>query len=306
MALLLFSSAEVWYTLIVKIYYQLRLFIVMKTLTYFSNSCALNSSGIIEAFLTGARQHFKTQENNLNADIAVLWSTLWHGRMKANKTIYNHFRNQGKPVIIIEVGALKRNITWKIAVNHLTAEGNHGHKENLDWDRPKQLGIQLSQQQYNNGKILIAAQHHRSHQLYKLHSQEHWIQQQIDQLRLYTDRQIVVRDHPRSPLDRSKIIGCQFDTANKVADTYDSFDFSYKWHCILNYNSGPGIQSALQGAAVIVDQTSLAYPVSNSISLIEHVSNLATAQWLTEICHTEYTQEEIVQSRWYNRIMCSL
>ena len=57
-------------------------------------------------------------ENSLDCDAVVIWSVLWNGRMQANKAVYEHYRSQGKPVIVIDVGALKREITWKISVNY--------------------------------------------------------------------------------------------------------------------------------------------------------------------------------------------
>ena len=149
----------------------------------------------MSAFLASASKHFKVVENDMSADCAVIWSCLWAGRMAPNKEIYEHFRSQNKPVIIIEVGALKRNITWKISVNNITTAGYYGHLENLDWDRPRLLGIQLKEQTRNNGKILIAAQHHKSHQLANLESQEDWITQQIKTIQDQTDRDIVVRSY---------------------------------------------------------------------------------------------------------------
>jgi hypothetical protein len=66
------------------------------------------------------------------------------------------------------------------------------------------------------------------------------------------------------------------------------------------------MQAAIAGTPIIVSSTSLAYPISNIISNIETVKNLATDQWLTEICHTEYTIEEIQQGQWYKRIETAL
>jgi hypothetical protein len=77
---------------------------------------------------------------DMDADVAVIWSCLWNGRMAPNKIVYEEYRRQGKPVIILEAGALKRNITWKIAVNNITTEGHYGHTENLDWDHTRSNG----------------------------------------------------------------------------------------------------------------------------------------------------------------------
>jgi hypothetical protein len=72
------------------------------------------------------------QENSWDSDAAIIWSVLWHGRMAPNELVYAHYRSLGKPVIILDVGALIRGETWKLAVNNITAEGYYGHTTNLD------------------------------------------------------------------------------------------------------------------------------------------------------------------------------
>jgi hypothetical protein len=63
----------------------------------------------------------------------------------------------------------------------------------------------------------------------------------------------------------------------------------WDFDCVINYNSGPGIQATIAGVPVVVDKTSLAYGVVDR------------EQWLIEICHTEYTIEEIKQGLWVKR-----
>ena len=93
-------------------------------IAYFPNQTALQSEPIWQAFLEGCKNNnIIPVENSMDAVAAVIWSVLWHGRMKSNQQVYNHYRNQNKPVFIIEVGALKRGTTWKISLNHINALG---------------------------------------------------------------------------------------------------------------------------------------------------------------------------------------
>ena len=268
----------------------------MKRLSYFPDYTARNSKPVLEAFLNSARRKYHVIENDMSADVAVIWSCLWDGRMAPNKEVHEHFRRENKPVIIIEVGALRRNVTWKIAVNNITSEGHYGHTENLDRDRPKKLGIALQQQRGNNGKILIAAQHHKSLQLQHLTSQEEWIREQVRIIEDQTDRDIVIRSHPRSMLTIDS------QRPRKLEGTYDDFDFDAKYYCVINYSSGPGIQAAIQGTPVITSELSLAHPISNDIDKIRKMANRATEQWLIEICHTEYLVDEIQRGMWLDRL----
>lgn len=280
-------------------------------IAYFPKQVALNGSSILSAFLASCRRHgFETVENSLDADAAVIWSVLWSGRMAANQAVWSHYRSLGRPVIIIDVGALYRGETWKIAINSITATGYYGHTENLDWNRPRKLGISLALNLSRNPRIVIAAQHARSQQVVGLASMEGWVVQQVEQLRKVTDRPIVVRPHPRSALNWAGLVHLPRDivieTPVKVANTYDSYNLAFDCHAIINHNSGPGIQAALAGTRPIVDTSSLAFPVSTTISDIEQPYTVDRDQWLVEICHTEYTQEEIAQGHWYHRLESAL
>lgn len=258
-----------------------------KTAAYFPLQCALNSGPVMAAVMNSLqRAGFVMQANNYDADVAVIWSVLWAGRMSGNRAVYHHYRRLNKPVVCIEIGALNRGTTWRIALNHVNALGHYGHKQNLDWDRPAKLGIKLQTNKFNHGRILVAGQHQQSLQLEGV-DQEAWYLKQIENI----DKQIVVRPHPRCPLDRSRFPkDVVWEQPRKLVNTYDSFDMHWDFDTVINYNSGPGIQSVIAGVPVIVDRSSLAYGVVDR------------EQWLVEICHTEYTVDEIERGTWVKRI----
>ena len=249
----------------------------------------------------------QTEENSWTSDAAVIWSVLWHGRMAGNQQVYEHYRSMGRPVIVVDVGALYRGQTWKIAVNNINATGYYGHQTDLDLDRPKKLGISLAQLVGNNPEIIIAAQHRNSLQVAALDSIESWVNTQINQIRAVSDRPIRVRPHPRSRLDVSKLLpNTVIETPMPLANTYDSFNMHFDCHAVVNYNSGPGIQAAISGSRPVVDSSSLADPVGVKFDDIEAPYDVDRYQWLTEICHTEYTIPEIQQGLWLKRIRSAL
>ena len=278
----------------------------MRTLAYFPNNRAFNSGAVMRAFEKSASKHFKLIKNSLDCDMAVIWSCLWAGRMRGNKEIYDHYRAQNKTVIIIEVGAIERGTTWKIALNHITSEGIYGNTKNLDPDRPKKLGLELvHQHKGDNGKILLAGQHLASHQLYKLDNYENWLQQQIEEIRKHTDRRIVIRPHPRSQINQNNfpLHAVRFQIPLHLTNTYDSFNINFSFHCLVNYNSfGPAFGAIMHGCPVIVDKTSLCHPVSNTYKDIEQLKEKDQTEWLLQIAHTEYTVEEIRNGDWYKRL----
>jgi hypothetical protein len=276
---------------------------VIKSVAYFPSQCALNGAPVLQALLTGLQaQGIQCQENGTDADAAMIWSALWHGRMAPNQQIYEKYRAQNKPVIIVDAGALDRGVTWKIAINHVNQLGYYGHTENLDLDRPARLGVKLSRNSGTNPAILIAAQHRRSLQLAD-QNPEQWIVQQVEAIRKVSDRPIVVRPHPRSSINVDSLGNTvQVQQPQKLANTYDSFDINFDYHAVVNYCSGPGIQAAIAGTRPVVAACSLAFPVSVAIEHIDQPYLLDREQWLIEICHTEYTVEEIKQGLWIHRL----
>jgi hypothetical protein len=239
-------------------------------------------------------------------DIPVIWSVLWAGRMERNRIIYHQARKHNKPIIIIEVGNLKRNITWRVSLNHINNLGEFANFENLDSDRPQKLGIFLEPEKHDRKpEILIATQHQQSLQWEGMIPMAGWVENKIKEIRKHTDRKIIVRHHPRSPLvinDRSVIT----ETPKKILNSYDDYNIDYNYHCIINHNSGPGVQAAIQGVPVMCDQSSLAYSVSDFVSNIENPRLLNREEWFLKLCHTEWTVDEIRQGLPLSRLLTKI
>lgn len=263
---------------------------------------AQNSAPIFDAFEQGVKA-LGHEIVDRDEDIPVIWSVLWSGKMERNKFIYHQARKNNKPIIIIEVGNLKRNITWRVSLNHINSLGEFANFENLDLTRPEKLGVSLSPENNNRkSEILIATQHQRSLQWEGMIPMAGWVENKIKEIRKYTDRKIVVRHHPRSPLsfyDRSIIT----EVPKKIPNSYDDFDIDYNYHCVVNHNSGPAVQAAIQGVPVICDQSSLAYPVSSFISNIENLRLGNRDEWFLKLCHTEWTVDEIRQGLPLSRLL---
>lgn len=280
---------------------------MIKNVAYFPLQCAKNAQPVMAAVLDCLQARgIQTQENSMTSDAAIIWSVLWDGRMAANQAVYEHYRSQGRPVIIIEIGALYRGNTWKIAVNNINAEGYYGHLDNLDWDRPKKLRISLATQISPRPNIIVALQHNRSLQVAGLDISS-WLNSTLNILKNSTERPITVRPHPRCRLALNNLpSGVVVETPNKLPNTYDSFDMHYDCHALVNYNSGPGIQAAIAGVRPVVELTSLAYPVGIGFADIEQPYTRDRETWLTQICHTEYTVDELRRGTWLERITPAL
>lgn len=264
-------------------------------ISYFENQTAQQSEPVWQGFLEACKKlGIEPVANSLDCDCALIWSVLWRGRMQKNQEIYNHYRNLGKPVFILEVGSLIRGQTWKVSVNNITRDGIYAHNENFIPDRDKKLGIKLNDVTPNNNKpILIAGQHDQSLQWTYSGSCKDWMRQKILEIRKYTDQKIIARPHPRNYLGQDFGHNVILDTPKKLLGTYDKFDLSFNYKAIINFNSGVGIQSIINGCPLICDESSLAYEQSDMLSNIDSPRILDRSSWFNAILHTEWTIEEI-------------
>jgi hypothetical protein len=260
----------------------------------YRNYGALNSVPVFDAFANGviALGHEIVESDE---DVAVIWSVLWWGRMQPNQEIYQQCIKLNKPVIIIEVGNLKRGVTWRISCQHINNFGIFGNQANIDLDRPKKLGVSLRPNTAKRrSEILIATQHSRSLQWEGQPSMEQWIRDTITKVKRHTGRRIVVRPHPRSQI-REKFADAVIELPRKIANSYDDFDINYNYHCVVNHNSGPAVQAAINGTPVICDSSSLAFPVAEKWENLENPQLPDRSEWFLKLTHTEWTVDEISQ-----------
>ena len=91
----------------------------------------LNSEIIFNKFITSLRNSGEEVfvNKSANADVAVIWSVLWRGRMERYRKIWNDFHQQGKPVIVIEVGGLRRNESFKIGINGINRKADFANHD---------------------------------------------------------------------------------------------------------------------------------------------------------------------------------
>ncbi len=264
---------------------------------------ALNSVPVFNAFEQGLKSlgHEIVSENE---DVAVIWSVLWSGRMKNNQKIYQQCKALNKPVVIIEVGNLKRGETWRISLNHINGLGNFGNDIDLDTNRPGKLGVNLKPiQEKRRGEILVACQHHESLQWEGMPQLSKWVENTIEQIKQQTNRRIIVRPHPRSPFT-FRMPNIIVEKPQRVPNTYDDFDIFYNYHCVINHNAGPAVQAAIQGIPVLCDSSSLAAPMSIKWGNLENPQLPDREEWFLKLCHTEWTVEEIAQGIPIARLFC--
>ena len=99
-----------------------------------------NSKKVFEAFIESLEKAGDEIQLNCNgnSDVSVIWSVLWQGRMVGNRKIWEESRQKNKPVVVLEVGGIKRNETFKVGINGINREADFAN-QNVDNERWKNL-----------------------------------------------------------------------------------------------------------------------------------------------------------------------
>ena len=254
---------------------------------------ALNSKPVFDAFANSLNNNgHDVAYNDLSADINVIWSVLFNGRMAGNKAVWE----QQKPTIVLEVGGIKRGTTWKVGLNGINRDAYFGPSGNSS-DRMRLLGLQVKPWKYDGEHILIAGQHDKSLQWKDMPAMATWVHDTITFIRAQTDRPIIFRPHPRCPLPA---IEHDFKHVKRqeplqIKGSYDDFDMQFNniWATV-SWSSNPAIHSIINGVPAFTGPSSLAFDVAEqNLRNIENPLYGDRTQWLNDYAHTEYTIEEI-------------
>tara|TARA_R110000822_G_scaffold51543_1_gene133960 strand:- start:1394 stop:2245 length:852 start_codon:yes stop_codon:yes gene_type:complete len=262
---------------------------------------ALNSAPVFDAFRQGAHcLGFKCIENSEDADVDVIWSVLFNGRMAGNKAIWERNSANSKPTIVLEVGGINRGTTWKVGLNGINRDAYFGPNNNNS-DRYRLLGLSLKPWKDAGKFILICGQHDKSLQWQNMPRMSNWFLNTYDEIRKHTERPILFRPHPRCRLEHIErgLKNVHRQEPVKIGGSYDDFDMKFKnIHATISYSSNPGIHSILNGVPAFVGTSSLAYDVGNDIDFMHDIEAPFMpdrTQWLNDYAHTEWTTQEISQ-----------
>ena len=269
----------------------------------------LNSEPIFDAFIKSLRnsgdQVILNQASD--SDVAVIWSVLWLGRMRGYKKIWQKYREANKPVVVIEVGGLRRNKSFKIGINGVNRKADFANQE-VDDKRWKLFGHQLKPWKQSGDNIIILGQHHASEQWKSMPDMNKWFSQQIDQIREYTDRPIQVRPHPRNPIGfnvknyKNVSIQRPIIDINTVDDTDFKKTLNTAW-AVVNHSSNPAMEAVINGIPVFVSEDSLCHDVgNNNLADINNPKMPDRQHWANKLSYTEWFPDEIANGLPWQRI----
>ncbi len=262
----------------------------------FKSTCAKNGIKIMELFCEGIKKVGDTplylDDISDNIDIAVVWSVLWTNPIR--KKIYEYYFSKKIPIIIIEVGGILRNKTWRIGLNNINGTGLFPFDNKKRWHLFNKKVKNYSSLLKN--KIIICGQNEFSYNWPKQYNTESWVKNLISKIRKYTDKEIIFSQHPRFPVKFKEKLDCEI-IYPKFIGNYDQYNLEETLNdcCLLiNYNSNSGLDGVFNGVNVYVDKTSLCYDVSiKNICNINNLSPVDRSEWLEKIAYTEWFEEEI-------------
>jgi len=282
-------------------------------ISHFPNNLPNNAQEVYPQLINAIQQTDTLVENDLDADAALIWSVLWYGKMGANKAVWDHYRARNKPVIVIEVGGLIRNTTWKLGINGINRDADFAVDAYMPGDRVKKFGIVLQPWKQDGEYVIICGQHGYSEQWRGMPDMDTYYRNTIREIRQVTDKPIVVRSHPRfreslhwaCDMQWYKEQGITWNIPKHVQQTYDSFDLEHMLkhtHFTVSHSSNAGITSIIHGVPAVVSESSLAWDVSTKMD--SWLSKPDRHNWLNRMTYTEWFADEIgIQ---WNRIRAKL
>ena len=132
-------------------------------ISHFPNFLPSNQDMVYPQLIEAITSTDELVVGDMEADVALIWSVLWFGKMSGNKRVWDHYRAQGKPVVVIEVGGLIRNETWKLGINGINRDADFALDVGVNPDRVKQLGVETKPWVFKEKEyILVCGQHAHS------------------------------------------------------------------------------------------------------------------------------------------------
>ena len=271
-------------------------------ISHFPSNLPNNAQEVYPQLVDAIQKTDTLVENDLDADAALIWSVLWYGKMGANKRVWDHYRAQNKPVIVIEVGGLIRNETWKLGINGINRDADFAVEPYMPGDRVKKFGIVLQSWKQDGEYVLICGQHGYSEQWRGMPDMDTYYRNTIAEIRKVTDKPIVVRSHPRfreslhwaCDMQWYKEQGITWNIPKHVQKTYDSFDLEHMLkhtYFTVSHSSNAGITSIIHGVPAVVSESSLAWDVSTKMD--SWLSKPDRHNWLNRMTYTEWFADEI-------------
>lgn len=165
------------------------------------------------------------------------------------------------------------------------------NSDDAKWQRlSHDLGLELKPWRQHGGHIVICLQRDSGWNMKGVNVQA-WTTEVIAKLRQHTRRQIVIRQHPKSPVDCREFF--KYGDVVTSSGTTLQQDLEGAWASVY-YNSSSCVASVLAGIPIFVtDDDCVAWSIANrDLGLIEQPMLLDRRQWLNDLAAAHWCDDE--------------
>ena len=130
-----------------------------------------------------------------------------------------------------------------------------------------------------------------------------WADTTVKQLKKYTDKPIVIRQHPRSQINVNHLLSYKNVSVSNGKNSLQQ-DIAGAWASVF-YNSSSSVASVLQGVPVFVsDSDCVSWDVANhALSSINDPVMPSREQWLYDLSAAHWTDEDSTSGRIYQHFL---
>lgn len=250
--------------------------------------------------------------NPVDCDVAVVQGYVHPGsknmpHLQLRKSVFEKQQREGKRSIIVDSNlflAYDPNNTKKYlrysydGVFPNTGDYCNSNPNPARWEKlRKDLGIELKPQRQSGKYVLICCQRDGG---WSMDGKQllPWLVTTIQQLRNYTDRQIIVRFHPG---DKNKLQHVRSLVRYKLPGVAPSNSESLlqdlkNAHAVINYNSSPTVVAAIEGVPIFVldpDRSQAAEVANTALDTIENPKEFDRELWVQKMAQMHWTLDEL-------------
>jgi len=241
-------------------------------------------------------------------ELGIIWGipSIYKKNTENRKRIHDLHRTNKIPLLVIELGFLRRNEYYSIGYNSIVGFGYYG-EENMPSDRFEKLNVKVKKYVKSNDPdkyILLCGQVYNDTQLQHVNYKK-WLEWVVTEIKKYTKRKIVYRPHPvyRKKSKDWKLNGViNSDSLKKKLE-----EEMKNAHVIISFNSNSILDAMIEGIPFFsFDRGSVIYDISNhDLSSVENPSfpnDEIRMQRLYNIAYYQWNQDEIRQGLFFEHL----
>lgn len=263
------------------------------------------------ATAVGAKTILQGQYQTVPAKLAVIlgWvgTTIAGPHIQLRKNAIAEQQQTGRKIMSIDGSCFKFADPGSVFLRY-SLDGvyyntdNYANKNSTDakWNAiKKQLNLTLQPWRTNGQHILVCGQRDGGWAM-KGVDMPAWTLETVKQIRQHTDRPIVVRPHPKNPINAN--LFKQFANVSMSRHSLLQQDLNNAWASVF-FNSSSCVASVLAGVPVFAsDPDCVAWQVANQdLSQIEKPLTPSREQWLWDLSAAHWTDDESRAGLIYNK-----